>query len=68
MVYVYTATGFPSLPLPDTLGNDWELLFKPNASTPPATVLLMRYPNVPATVAGASLVEVKDGVYANLGS
>ena len=68
MVYVYTNTGFPSLPLPETLSADWELLFKMNASTPPSSVLLMRYSDVPDTAVGATLVEVKNGVYYNPGS
>ena len=64
-LYVWTGTGFPSLPLPDTLSADWTNMV---TTTGASAVYLFRYPDVPATVAGASLVEVKEGVYANLGS
>ena len=63
---VWTGTGFPTLPLPDTLPAEWENLDIQNPQT--SDVYLFRYPAIGAAVAGASLVEVKAGTYFNPGT
>ena len=63
---VWTGTGFPTLPLPDTLPAEWENLDIQNPQT--SDVYLFRYLAIGAAVAGASLVEVKAGTYFNPGT
>ena len=63
---VWTGTGFPTLPLPDTLPAEWENLDIQNPQT--SDVYLFRYSAIGAAVAGASLVEVKEGTYYNPGT
>ena len=63
---IWTGTGFPALPLPDTLPAEWEDLDIQNPQS--SDVYLFRYLAIGDTVEGASLVEVKEGTYYNPGS
>ena len=63
---IWTGTGFPALPLPDTLPAEWEDLDIQNPQS--SDVYLFRYLAIGDTVEGASLVECKEGVYYNPGS
>ena len=63
-MFVYSGTGFPTLPLPETLPAEWTQW---TAGVAKSDVYLMRYTPILDTAEGAPVIEVKANTYYNPG-